>query len=131
MRRTMMMALGAGLLAIAATQFPGAVLAKSGDRSLLTKRMSKTPVVAKPGQYRPALCYPGTKTPATWTYVSSLPPPKLCNGKIIEHYGKVCIHCNGFAPTYGQTCVSCKTGYMWNAAKMACCRGSVSVPIPK
>ena len=118
MRKTMIIALGAGLLAIAALQFPHTLLAKSPNLQLesTTGRAELVPIASRqraPNVTRPPAglitnpnagnpgaaknprrfraffnCHPPTVIHSTKTLVSALPEPKVCFGKIV-HWHKL------------------------------------------
>ena len=118
MRKTVITALGAGLLAIAALQFPHTLLAKSPNLQLesTSGRAEVVPIASRQGApsgtrrpagiitnskaWRPGAtksprrfgpssnCHPPTVIHSTKTLVSALPEPKVCFGKIV-HWHKL------------------------------------------
>ena len=153
MRKTMMLALGAGSLAIVALQVPAAVLAKSGGRTLQLKsttagagKLQKAPssvakrpggitiepkVATKPGKILNLNCHQATLSGAKQTFMPPPPSEQFCGGKVVKvpdipqpHSPQFlwCVHCGGFPPAYGWTCVTCKPGYSWNAVEKQCCK---------
>ena len=150
MHKRIVLALGAGLLAVAALQVPDEVLAKSGSRTVQLKSTTgvgaKVPLTSQlPSQRAPSgaakrpggistepkapntsLCHQPTLTKPTKFLMPSPPSEQFCGGKIVKGYNNsfsFCYHCNGFPPAYGFKCVTCKAGYSWNATKKLCCKG--------
>jgi hypothetical protein len=131
MHRTIMLALGAGLLAVAALPFPGEALAakKAGELDRATTK----PATTAANCYQPPVLHLPAKTP-----MSALPPPRLCLGKQVQVKGTdprhpvfLCVQCGLGEILVGNGCVSCKAGFTWRAASNTCCTGATKVPPPK
>ena len=65
--------------------------------------------------------------------MSALPPPGICLGAQVKEGGVLyCYNCGTSNTTATGGCISCNTGYTWNAASKSCCKGAgPSLPTPK
>jgi hypothetical protein len=132
MHKTTMLALGAGLLAVAALQVPDAALAaRKGIAATAPTSPRKPPPTARQAGVKKCH-YPSTIYPATKTPMSALPPPGACFGGIVK--GAYCLTCTGGgAPDpYIGKCFRCQAGYYYSGGHAQCCRGSrPPLPTPK